>query len=69
MSQLAGNRPPIQCQKMLEHFKLITVPTMTTRIVNPFFMRVATVIGTAGEIYYCACIVITIVYTHVQNVN
>ena len=27
----------------------VIFPTMTTRITDPFFMRVATVVGTAGE--------------------
>ena len=38
-------------------FYSIIVPTNTIRLSNPFFMRVATVIGTAGEklFFVCTC--------------
>ena len=31
----------------------VIIPTSTQFIANPFFMRVATIEGTAGEIYFC----------------
>ena len=45
-------------------FYSVINPTSTQTIANPFFMRVATVIGTAGEIFFALhvlwyCIIIT----------
>ena len=46
----------------------VTFPAMTTWIANPFFTRVATVSGTAGEKFICVCSIIITVYNtmHIQ---
>ena len=36
-----------------EAFYSVIFPTSTQAIANPFFMRVATIEGTAGEIHFC----------------
>ena len=47
-------------------FYNVMFPTNTTSITNPFYMRVTTVVGTAGEKFSCACMMINCIMTILQ---